>query len=334
MSLSPSVAVIVCAYTEKRWDDVLAAYRSLTAQSLPADEIVLVIDHNDALLDRLKTALPQARVIPNVNAQGLSGARNTGVAATTADVVLFLDDDATAGPDWIQHMTSPFDDDTVTGVGGWAVPTWDAPGRPSWFPEAFLWVVGSSYEGQSREVGTIRNPLGCAMAFRRTALAATAGFSDGIGRVGTHPLGCEETELSIRLGRSNPGSRIVGQPHAVVTHRVTQGRLTLKYFLSRCYWEGVSKAVVASLVGAGAALASERTYTTRVLPRAFFRGFGQALGGDLSGVARSMAIVAGLAVTAAGYLRGRRSVRTATVTTPPISVDTELVARRSAPNRA
>lgn len=328
MSLPASVAVIICAYTEKRWEDVLSAYRSLTEQSVLADEIVIVIDHNEALLHRLTVALPNARVVPNVNAQGLSGARNAGIEATTADLVLFLDDDATPDPEWIRHMTSPFHDEQVVGVGGWAVPAWDAPGRPSWFPEAFLWVVGCSYEGQSRQVGTIRNPLGCAMAFRRIALAGTAGFSDGIGRVGTHPLGCEETELSIRIGRSNPGSRIVGQPHAVVAHRVTDSRMTLKYFFSRCYWEGVSKAVVAAHVGAGAALASERTYTTRILPRAFFRGVGQALRGELSGLARSMAIAAGLVVTSAGYLRGRRSVRKATVTGPATAVGTQLVGHR------
>ena len=318
MTVTSTVAVVVCAYTEKRWDDVLSAYHSLIAQTVPADEIVLVIDHNPALSARLAAALPDATVVGNAHAQGLSGARNTGISVTTADLVLFLDDDAAADPQWIEQLTAAFVDPAVVGTGGWAVPRWDSPGRPSWFPDSFLWVVGSSYEGQSRTSGPIRNPLGCAMAFRRSALDSTAGFSDGVGRVGTHPLGCEETELSIRIARANPGTTLVGAPQAVVSHRVTAPRMTVRYFLSRCYWEGVSKAVVAAHVGAGAALASERTYTTKVLPRAFFRGLGDGLRGRWSGPLQSLAIATGLVVTTSGYLRGRRTAVTPVTATAPV----------------
>lgn len=316
MTVSDTIAVVMCAYTDKRWDDVLAAYRSLLDQTMSADEIVVVVDHNPPLLARLAVELPAAQVIANSSTRGLSGARNTGVAASSAELVLFLDDDATPRADWIQQMTAPFDDESVVGVGGWAVPAWDEPGRPAWFPETFLWVVGSSYEGQSRQPGDIRNPLGCAMAFRRTALKATEGFSDGIGRVGTHPLGCEETELSVRITRAIDGARIVGQPSAVVRHRVTEGRMTGRYFIRRCYWEGVSKAVVTSLVGAQAALSSERTYTTKVLPQAFSRGLAGLVRGDLSGPRQSVAIAAGLLATTVGYGRGRMSVRSGNVATP------------------
>ncbi len=302
-----TAAVVLCAYTDKRWDDILEAHRSLVGQTVAPDEIVFVVDHNDDLLDRLTATLPDVTVLANSNKRGLSGARNTGVAATTADLVLFLDDDATADSRWVEHLIEPFDDDLVVGVGGWALPRWDEPGRPAWFPETFLWVVGSSYQGQSTTTGEIRNPLGCSMAFRRAALDATGGFSDGIGRIGTHPLGCEETELSIRIARALPGTVIVGAPDAVVTHRVTPGRMTARYFASRCYWEGVSKAVVASQVGAGAALSSEKVYTTKVLPAAFVRSLGQGLRGRWSGPAQSVAIAAGLLVTSAGYLRGKRS---------------------------
>lgn len=329
-----TVAVILCAYTVKRWDDIVEAHRSVLGQSVPPDEIVFVVDHNVQLLAKLSTALPDVQVTANTNKRGLSGARNTGVAATTADVVLFLDDDATADSRWVEQMVAPFQDDRVVGVGGWALPRWDAPGRPAWFPETFLWVVGSSYQGQSTTVGEIRNPLGCSMAFRRTALDATAGFSDGIGRVGTHPLGCEETELSIRIARALPGSVIMGVPDAVVRHRVTPGRMTVKYFVSRCYWEGVSKAVVASQVGAGAALASEKVYTTKVLPVAFFRGLGQGLRGRWSGVGQSLAIGAGLLVTSAGYLRGKRSAVAApagTATPTPTSPTAAVTSDAAAP---
>ena len=302
---SRSVAIVICAYTEERWDQLLAAYGSLLGQAGEPPEIVVVIDHNPALLQRLSSELPHARILSNTGSAGLSGARNTGVAATTAEIVLFLDDDAIAGPDWLRHITSPFADPAVQGVAGWATPQWGPSGRPRWFPESFLWVVGCSYEGLPDEQSDVRNPLGCAMGFRRSAWALVGGFSDTLGRVGTHPIGCEETEFSIRLRRATPSARIVMVPNAIVEHRVAESRLSVKYFLARCYWEGVSKSVVSASAGSRDALESERPYISRVLPRAFGRGILESVRGDLSGCARSMALAAGLVATTAGFLRGR-----------------------------
>lgn len=306
-----TVAVVVCAYTERRWNDVVAAYESLTSQTRSPDEIVVVIDHNQVLLDRFRERFPQAVVLPNSGQDGLSGARNTGVEACSSEVILFLDDDATAGPEWVEALLGPFETPEVQGVAGWANPNWDEPGRPAWFPEQFLWVVGCSYDGLPTTQADIRNPLGCAMGFRRSAWEITGGFSSSVGRVGSHPVGAEETEFSIRLRQLEPTTRIVMVPEAVVRHRVSGERLTRKYYLRRCFWEGVSKAIVSAGVGSKDALESERSYTTRVLPRAFFAGLRDTLKGDLNGIQRSAAVFSGLFATTAGYVRGRAAGRRA-----------------------
>ena len=323
LASSQTVAVVVCAYTMDRWDDVCAAYESLIGQDRPADEIVLVIDHNRELLNRLREFYPLARIIENIGAQGLSGARNTGVAATTSDIVLFLDDDARAESQWLTKLTDCFADASVLGVAGWAEPAWAEPGRPAWFPAEFLWVVGCSYRGLPQQRADIRNPIGSTMGFRRAALEITDGFSSAVGRVGSHPVGCEETELSIRLRQANRAARIVLEPEAIVHHRVSGARLSWRYFLSRCYWEGVSKAVVARAVGSSDALESERDYTTKVLPRAVLRGLRDAVGGDLNGLRRGAAVIVGLAVTTAGFVRGRLSRPTVAPEVAQPSVRTE-----------
>ncbi|GAA2005854.1 glycosyltransferase family 2 protein [Nakamurella flavida] len=311
MTVGPSapgtVAVVICAYTEKRWDDVLDAYHSVLGQSVVPDEVILVVDHNPALLARLTLACPRALVIANTAGNGLSGARNTGIEAADSDIVLFLDDDARAADGWVEQMVAPFTDPQVQGVAGWADPNWDGAGQPRWFPEPFLWVVGCSYEGMPTTQVPVRNPLGCSMAFRRPALAELGGFTSGIGRVGTHPVGCEETEFSIRLRQRDPAARILSAPGAVVHHRVTENRRTLGYFSRRCYWEGVSKALVAKGVGRNDALATERSYVSTVLPRAVFRGVKDALRGDVHGLLRGAAVVYGLGATSLGYVRGLRA---------------------------
>src|SRR4051812_32740530 len=120
MSVSiPTIAVIICAYTEERWTDLVESVTSVQAQSLPPDEIVIVIDHNPAMLARAQEFFASHTVLENANPKGLSGARNTGIAATKADWIAFLDDDAVAHVDWLQNLVQVLDDPHVLGAGGY-----------------------------------------------------------------------------------------------------------------------------------------------------------------------------------------------------------------------
>jgi GT2 family glycosyltransferase len=317
-----TVAAVICAYTEDRWGDLQAACRSVHAQTRPVDELVVVIDHNDALLQRARAELTGALVVPSQGPRGLSGARNTGVDVTSARIVLFLDDDATAEPRWAEELVAAMSDPDVVGAGGAVVPSWRGGGRPGWFPEAFLWVVGCTYEGSPSTVAEIRNPIGASMAFDRAALELGGGFSSQIGRIGSHPVGCEETELAIRVRRARPGSRILQVPSAVVHHTVTRQRTTLGYFVRRCWWEGRSKAIVARVVGQQDTLSSESRYVVQVLPLSVLRGLRAAASGDPSGLGRAAAVLLGLLVTMAGYARGLAELRRSPAAAAPPTATT------------
>src|ERR1700685_559705 len=90
----PTVTVVVCAYTELRWDLLVQAVESVRAQHVPPDQCVVVVDHNDLLLRRARSSLPaDVEVVANGATRGLSGARNTGIAHSTGEIVAFLDDD-------------------------------------------------------------------------------------------------------------------------------------------------------------------------------------------------------------------------------------------------
>ena len=40
------ISVVICAHTEQRWNETLAAVGSVREQSLPSNEIIVVVDHN------------------------------------------------------------------------------------------------------------------------------------------------------------------------------------------------------------------------------------------------------------------------------------------------
>lgn len=302
------ISVVICAYTDRRWENIVGAVASVRAQTRPPARTILVVDHNPPLLERARAAFSDVQVVPNVGRRGLSGARNSGIVHAIGEVVAFLDDDARAEPDWLERLAAGYVNPSVVGVGGAATPVW--PGRrPRWLPPEFDWVVGCSFTGMPEAPAPVRNLIGANMSFRREVFGSVGGFTDGIGRVGSRPLGCEETELGIRLRQWRPGSRLVYEPAAVVRHRVTADRMAWRYFCSRCFAEGISKAMVSRLVGARNALETERRYVRSVLPRAILRGLDPRRRDRPGGIATAGAILAGLSLATAGYLRGRLAPR-------------------------
>ena len=303
------ISVIICAYTEKRWGDLIDAVASAQRQTLAPREIIVVIDHNPTLLSRVQEQLTNVVAIGNMQERGLSGARNSGIAVAKGTMLAFLDDDAIASPCWLELLAQALTDPNVLGAGGAVVPHWKF-GEPSWFPSEFHWVVGCTYRGMPCNIAPIRNPVGANMLVRREVFETIGGFRDGIGRVETLPVGCEETELCIRARQHWPERHFLYVPEASVAHRVPPKRATLRYFLARCYAEGRSKAMVSKFVGSQDALSSERNYVAHTLPQGVLHGFASTLIALIScsnkryvGMGRAIAIVAGLLTTAMGYMR-------------------------------
>ncbi|MEU9862363.1 glycosyltransferase family 2 protein [Streptomyces sp. NPDC047971] len=309
-------SVVICVYTEERWGDILAAVDSVRTQSHPALEILLVVDHNERLRARLTERFEDAsvreevRVLANAGPRGLSSGRNTGIAASRGEFVAFLDDDAVAERDWLRYFAAGYEDPDVMAVGGRTLPAWASGTRPAWFPEEFDWVVGCTYRGLPPGLVRVRNVLGGNASFRRTAFDVAGGFATGIGRDGDRrPLGCEETELCIRLSQALPEALLLIDDRSVIHHKVPAARERFDYFRSRTYAEGISKALVSRSVGANEGLEAERRYTTRVLPAGVVRGLRDAVLGRPGGAGRAAAIVVGVAVAAGGFVRGTLRVR-------------------------
>jgi GT2 family glycosyltransferase len=298
-------SVIICAYTEKRWDDLVAAVESVQQQSACAREIIIVVDHNPGLLEHVHTSFPTVIGIANSEPQGLSGARNSGVAAAQGSLVAFLDDDAMAEPDWLARLCRCCEDPQVMGTGGTVEPYWLSK-RPGWFPEEFYWTLGCTYQQRPEQPVVVRNPFGGCTCYRRELFEAIDGFRSGIGRDSSaRPMGGEETEFCIRARQRWPEKIFLYEPNAIIHHRIPATRATWRYFRSRCYAEGLSKAVVAHYVGTKDGLASERSYIISNLTQGIRHGVIATLfHHDTAGIQRAGAIAVGLITTMAGYMVG------------------------------
>lgn len=297
-------SVVICAFSLDRLEQTVAAIESVLAQRAKPAQVVLVVDHNDELREMLLARLPlRVKIIANTGPRGLASARNTAVKECYGDPIAFIDDDAVAHDRWLETLLAVFEDPAVIGVGGHALPRWDDE-QPAWFPDELLWVVGCSYRGLPT-AGAVRNPLGCNMAFRAELFDRIGAFDPGIGRLGGRPLGCEETEFCIRAIRALPAAKIVLVSGAEIDHAVTRERARPAYLLRRCFYEGISKALVRRL-GDPRSLETEREYVRGALRARVVTSAAAALTGPNRGgsLARIGAVVGALIAAAAGYVVG------------------------------
>jgi GT2 family glycosyltransferase len=303
MSRQLSAAVVVCTASAEREVLLRACVRSLIAGTRTPDEVLVVVDGNPALEASVAAWLPPGVQLLRTEHRGNSEARNVGLRAASADVVAFVDDDATVEAGWLAALIEPFEDSShVLGAGGAVLPRWEADRR--WLPDELLWTVGCTYRGHREDVGPLRNPIGCNMAFRRHELVSAGGFATEFGKRGNALVICDETELSLRLTRAHGPGRIQYVPSARVHHFVPASRIGWKVLALRCTSEGLSKGRIQRMYP-GAALSAERGYVARLVSEAIPR---LLLGGVARRDARSLqaaaAILFSLCVSGAAFVAG------------------------------
>jgi glycosyltransferase involved in cell wall biosynthesis len=314
---SASVAVVICAYTLKRWQLTHRAVESVRSQTAAVERIVLCIDNNEELLRRAREEWADApgtpvAVIANRSDEhlaevaahqaahgtsrrfGAGSARNTAWESLDSDIVAFIDDDAAASPDWIEQLLRVFADPAVTAVGGPPLPDYETE-RPAWYPANFDWVFGCAYAGLPTETRPLRHLIGANMAVRRSALNAVGGF-----------LGSDfdDLNLCLRLSERYGAESIYYTPHAVVHHHVPAERVTWRYFWRRCYFVNREKVGVLRRVGSASNLVAEREFVRRALTRQAASDLRRAANGEPEALRMLGAMVTGIALAGAGNLRG------------------------------
>ena len=301
--------MVVCAFATERGEQTLACVESVLGQCPAPAQVIVVVDHTPALDRQLRARRPaEGVVVANRGAPGRASARNTAVQLSEGDPVVFIDDDAVAREGWLQRLASAFDDARVAAAGGHVLAAWEIE-QPGWLPDELLWVVGCSYRGLPAS-GPVRTPLGCNMAFRAALFEQGGVFDPAMGRLGSRPLGCEETEICVRLANAVPGAQIVLVDGAEIDHRVPQHRGRPRYLLRRSYYEGLSKALVRRLGGARS-LDTERRYVSQTLAKCVGESLVTAVSGPgrLLALGRIGAVTGAVGAAVTGYVIGAVTFR-------------------------
>lgn len=287
------VAVVLCtrdrpALLADALDAVIGAVRA-------ADEVVVV---DSASADPGAVEPAHARDIPVVRLEraGLSRARNAGVAATTAPLVAFTDDDCRTAPGWAEAVAAGFRH-PGTGFMTGRVEA-DRTGRMS---------VSCVVDEEPRRIRQGADPftigVGANMAMRRVALDGIGGFDERLG-AGARLRAGEDVDAWWRL--LNAGWEGAYAPGCVVTHvqwRSDAQALRLSYGYGLGAGAVAVKAVRARQPG-GWALLRQRLWADGVR-----RAAGDLRDGYQSGALASLLQAAGAASGAAQALAWRSRPR-------------------------
>jgi GT2 family glycosyltransferase len=230
----PLVSVVVPSYNRPELAErVLAALAEVVEPEGGFDGVIVDDGSRPAEAEQLAGVAERAGVLvvrrPN---GGPSAARNSGIDATTGELVVFLDDDCAPERDWLVRLVEPFgaDDPTLGAVGGRV-----RPAPPTNWAQKFC----SAIEYATGEQPTFENASTQNACYRRSVLAEVGGFDEGF----RHPGG-DDPDLSTRTVAA--GYRLAYAPDAVVNHNELE---TYSDFLRHMYHRGLGEARIGTKLG-------------------------------------------------------------------------------------
>ena len=243
MTRQPDISIVVCTYN--RATSLRLTLAALAAQMTPTRIVweVVIVDNNSTDETR---ALAQSFVasagIPAqyifVAEQGLSRARNAGLAASRGDVIGFTDDDVEPASDWVYRIATAMEHTETDIVGGRILPMWSRV-PPAWLRHrpslhGALAIMDHTSAVQVLDPRRAPSVWGANMAFRRCVFEQVGVFDTRRGLIGTTLHRGEEIDLVARGLAA--GCRAVYDPTILVWHRISPERMRLSY-LSRLYFQ-------------------------------------------------------------------------------------------------
>jgi len=230
-AVAPELSIVMCTFN--RGALLGDAITSVLSQPAPAFELI-VVDNNSTdttrqLVDLAAAGDHRLRYLFEPR-QGLSYARNAGIAASRGSLIAFTDDDVRVQADWSSAIVRAFREHPEAAmVGGRVLPIW--PSRPPvWLTRAHWAPLALADHGEAPIAVTHDRPIcliGANMAFRRPVFDSVGGFASALQRVGDGVGSLEDHEFLLRALAA--GWTGLYDPRIVVHAEIQSNRLDRAY---------------------------------------------------------------------------------------------------------
>lgn len=248
------LSLIIATYN--RAEQLMVTLDSVARQTLSADRWECIVVDNNSKDDTRQRVEAFAAEHPQLNMvyhleqnQGLSYARNAGIAKAQGDIIAFVDDDERIVPEFVEAYFELFDNKADAMSAGGRIVAEYPTGRPEWMSHYTEQPIANpmDFGSEVKLFPKRRIPGGGNMAMRRSVFEEVGVFNPNLGRTGGRLIGGEESELFERMAERGMACYYV--PRAVMYHIIPESKLQPDYFERLSYNTGISQRLRAEMRG-------------------------------------------------------------------------------------
>ena len=160
--------------------------------------------------------------------QGLSYARNRGIAEAKGNWLVFLDDDALVEANYIANLQKNIVEHPEAKAFGGAIEPFFEEETPNWLsPWSMMFVSAIDLGNYVKPFAANQYPVGANMGISKEAIERVGKFNTSLGRVGNNLMGGEEKDIFNRIRQA--GMSILFFPSIKVQHCIPSKRTTKEF---------------------------------------------------------------------------------------------------------
>ncbi len=248
------VSLIIATYNRSQW--VVETLRSVVEQSADQNRWECIVVNNNSTDDTISRVEEFISSHSNFDIrlvteskQGLSHARNCGIANSRGEILAIIDDDELINRDFISAYIEFFDSHPDVASAGGKIIAQYRTARPAWMSKYTERPIANPIDlgEQPQEFPKGVIPGGGNMAIMRWAIDSYGVFDPTLGRCGERLIGGEESDLFERLRAGGESCWYI--PQAVMYHLIPDEKLNHKYMDALSYNIGVSQRLRAGIEG-------------------------------------------------------------------------------------
>lgn len=302
----PKQSVVICAVSDNRYEDIIDAVHSLNNQAINPDEILICVDSNLHLYQKL---LEDFRLKKYINVFikynelniGLANCRNFGLRHSTGEIISYIDDDAIVDSEWSKNLINVFNTTDAVAVAGDVKPLWLC-NDPVWFGEELHWIISCNYLGSDKSRG-----FGTNMSFKRSIIKQIGGFDESLGISPTRWIGGEDTEMFLRLSFNN--HHVIYSDSVIVHHKVYSHRINIQNIMKRSYAAGTSFKLIRNR-GQKSLSKTEYNYSNYLFKRVYPDLIKRVIRGDVDSLKRLLITTLSMNMIGIGFIFGKMTQET------------------------
>ena len=240
------LSIIICTYNREKY--IYKTLELIAKNDFSFEKFEVVLINNNSTDSSESECCRFQQNYPNINFryfietnQGLSFARNRGIAEAKGELLVFLDDDSFVDADYLKNLENYVREyPDMIAFGGKITPLFENGITPDWLSKwSYSWVVATNLGDEVKLFSRNNYPTGANMGFKKEYFEKYGIFNTSLGRCKKNMIGGEEKDIFFRCNRKC--EKIYYFPNIKVLHVIPENRTTKEYIKKLGLGAGISE---------------------------------------------------------------------------------------------